>query len=73
MQINILALCGSSHRDSLNQTLLDMAALGGRRPPSIADTMARYCRFMTATGKLNMDLPNGRVRQRRCFHGIMRC
>jgi len=28
MQIKILALCGSARRDSLNQTLLDIAALG---------------------------------------------
>src|SRR5260370_20774179 len=28
MQIKILALCGSSRRDSLNQKLLDIAALG---------------------------------------------
>src|SRR5260221_11745531 len=28
MQIKILALCGSSRRDSLNQELLDIAALG---------------------------------------------
>jgi chromate reductase, NAD(P)H dehydrogenase (quinone) len=28
MQIKILALCGSSRRDSLNQKLLDMAVLG---------------------------------------------
>jgi NAD(P)H-dependent FMN reductase len=28
MQIKILALCGSARRDSLNQKLLDIAALG---------------------------------------------
>ena len=28
MQIKILALCGSSRRDSLNQQLLDIASLG---------------------------------------------
>jgi chromate reductase, NAD(P)H dehydrogenase (quinone) len=28
MKIKILALCGSSRRDSLNQKLLDIAALG---------------------------------------------
>jgi hypothetical protein len=31
MPIKILALCGSSRRDSLNQKLLDIVALGGGR------------------------------------------
>jgi hypothetical protein len=33
MQIKILALCGSSRRDSLNQKLLDMR-LWARLPPA---------------------------------------
>ena len=68
MQIKILAFCGSSRRDSLNQKLLDTAVLGaldaGAQVSNIACAISR-CRFMTAIGKLNMDFPNARVRSMR--------
>ena len=68
MHIKILALCGSSRRDSLNQKLLDTAVLGASMParkyPTYACSISR-CRFMTAIGKLNMDFPNARVRSKR--------
>jgi hypothetical protein len=75
MQIKILAFCGSSRRDSLNQKLLDTAVLGalesGAQATKNVCSISR-CQFMTAIGKRNMDFPRARLRSRRCLQSITR-
>jgi NAD(P)H-dependent FMN reductase len=41
MQIKILALCGSSRRDSLNQKLLDIASMTATGKPNMDFLNAR--------------------------------
>ena len=73
--IKILALSGSSRRDSLNQKLLDRAVLGAREAGAAVTRICRIsrCRSTMQIGKQSTDSRKARRSLRLCSPATGAC